>query len=164
MTTPFGNSKRRNHEVSTTSAHTLGQDLFDYLAFVLARAQQWERQGGGIITLAILHSWSSVRGSRISRVLLLHVLLLSRVVLKLLDSSTSRSLVLVGNCRARLVTDWRKLNCTRWCIARLRTISVLPIDRHDTSTGPVVFSLACVIILLLACLPLLSNLFEFCLP
>jgi hypothetical protein len=88
--------------------------------------------------------------------------LLLGVVLELLDG-TAWSLVLTRNLSARLIADGRKLDRTTslWSISRLSAVDgSLTIGRTGSSTSAIFLSLTCVLILLLAGLPLLSDLLE----
>jgi hypothetical protein len=90
------------------------------------------------------------------------------ILLQLLDAA-GRSLVLAGHLGAGLVADGRQLDGA----ARLLLLVAargggrvgrgrLGVGRASSSTGTVVVGLALVLLLLLAGLPLLSDLLELC--
>lgn len=116
------------------------------------------------MTLAIHLVWGPVRRSWVSGV---HMAV--AVFLELLDAA-GWGLILARNLRARLVTDRRKLDlsASRLLVSRRRLVVVIRVlsigwIRLDLGgTGTVILSLALRVLLLLACLPFLSNLLELC--
>jgi hypothetical protein len=112
-----------------------------------------------VMTLAIHLVWCAIWRSRISRIL--HVIV--AVLLKLLNA-TGSGLILTRDLRARLVSNRWELDGSAllvtgsWC-----TIGGgLTIGGDSGSSGTLFFSLALVLLLLLASLPLLSDLLELC--
>jgi hypothetical protein len=115
------------------------------------------------MTLVIHLVGGTVRRSRVASV---HLVM--TVLLKLLNTARW-SLVLARNLSTRLVTDRRKLNRSaslrvagRRLSAVVGVLSVWWTRLGSGSTGSLFLSLAVVVFLLLASLPLLSDLLEFC--
>ena len=111
------------------------------------------------MTLTVHLVWSAIRRSWIARILNMVV----AVLLQLLNTARG-SLVLTRNLSARLVADGWELNgSTSLLVTRGRSIAgTLTISRNGGGTGALLISLALVLLLLLASLPLLSNFLEFC--
>jgi hypothetical protein len=108
----------------------------------------------------VVHVWGSIWRSRVSRVLDVVV----TILLKLLNT-TRWSLVLAWNLRTRLVADGRKLDIAGALLVTRRWSAVwraLAISRNCSRSGSLILSFALVLFFLLSCLPLLSDLFEFC--
>jgi hypothetical protein len=116
------------------------------------------------MTLAIHLAWSPVGRSWVSGV---HVAV--TVLLELLDTA-GWGLVLARNLRARLVTNWWKLDLStsrllvawRRLVAVVGVLSIGWVGLDLGGTGTVILGLALCVFLLLACLPFLSYLFELC--
>ena len=115
------------------------------------------------MTLAIHLAWGPVGRSWVSGV---HVAV--AVLLELLDAA-GWGLVLARNLRARLVTNrWKLyLSAARLLVPRRRLVAVVRVLSVRWvgdlgGTGTVVLSLALCVLLLLACLPFLSDLLKLC--
>lgn len=116
------------------------------------------------MTLAIHLAWGPVGRSWVSGV---HVAV--AVFLELLDTA-GWSLILARNLRARLIANrWKlDLSASRLLVARRRLVGIIGVlsiggvGLDLGGTGTVIFSLALCVLLLLACLPLLSDLLELC--
>ena len=127
-----------------------------YLIEVLASLSKGAKMSV-LITLAIHLVWCAIWRSRISRIL--HVVV--AVLLKLLNTTGSR-LVLARDLSTRLVSDRWQLDGTAllvtgsWCAVG----GWLTIGRDGSSSGTLFFSLALVLLFLLASLPLFSDLLK----
>lgn len=111
------------------------------------------------MTLAIHLVWCAIWRSRISRIL--HVIV--AVLLKLLNT-TGSGLILTRDLSTRLVSNRWELDGSAllvtgsWCVIG----GGLTIGGDGGSSGTLFFSLALVLLFLLASLPLLSDLLELC--
>lgn len=104
--------------------------------------------------------WGTVWRRGVARVLKMVV----AVLLQLLDT-TRWCLVLTRDLSTRLITDGWQLDRASGLLVSSRrgvVVGVLAISRDDSGSSTLVFGLALVLLLLLAGLPLLPDLFEFC--
>ena len=111
------------------------------------------------MTLAIHLVWSAVRRGGVSRVLQMII----AVFLELLHAA-GWSLVLPRHLSTGLIADRGQLDgATCLLIAgRRRTFGRLAVGRDRGSSSAILLGFALVLLLLLASLPLLADLLEFC--
>ena len=112
------------------------------------------------MTLTVHLVWSAVRRSWVARVLKVVV----AVLLELLNTARG-SLVLTWNLSAGLIADgWELDGSTSLLVTwgRSAIAGVWAFGRNGGGSGTLFISLSLVLLLLLASLPLLSNLLEFC--